>query len=71
MDRAIRIALLALPFMLVALPAHAYLDPGSGSMILQIIAGGIAGLAVALKMFWHRIRGFFGGGNEPQNTPPT
>jgi hypothetical protein len=33
----------------------AYLDPGSGSMILQIIVGGIAGIAVSAKMFWGRI----------------
>jgi hypothetical protein len=36
----------------------AYLDPGSGSMILQAILGGIAGLLVALKMFGRRILGF-------------
>ncbi|MFC2074897.1 hypothetical protein ACFLRA_01325 [Bdellovibrionota bacterium] len=40
--------------------AHAYLDPGTGSMILQIILGGIAGLAVALKFYWHKIRKIFG-----------
>ena len=28
-------------------PAHAYLDPGTGSMILQVLLGGIAGAAVA------------------------
>jgi len=39
-------------------PAHAYLDPGSGSMLLQIILGGIAGLVVAGKLFWHQILTF-------------
>jgi hypothetical protein len=33
----------------------AYLDPGSGSMILQVILGGLAAAAVFLKMFWHRL----------------
>ena len=33
----------------------AYLDPGSGSMILQVILGGLAAAAVFLKMFWHRM----------------
>jgi hypothetical protein len=33
----------------------AYLDPGSGSMIVQVLAGGFAALAVALKLFWRRI----------------
>jgi hypothetical protein len=36
----------------------AYLDPGSGSMILQAILGGVAGVAVALKMFGRRFISF-------------
>ena len=34
----------------------AYLDPGSGSMILQALLGGVAGLFVAIKMFGVRIK---------------
>jgi hypothetical protein len=33
----------------------AYIDPGSGSMILQMILGGLAAAAVFLKLFWHRV----------------
>ena len=33
----------------------AYLDPGSGSMILQIIAGGVAAVAVTAKLYWNRM----------------
>lgn len=36
-----------------------YLDPGSGSMILQAILGGVAGFLVALKMFGRRMLSFF------------
>ena len=36
----------------------AYLDPGSGSMILQAILGGLAGVVVALKMFGRRMVSF-------------
>jgi hypothetical protein len=36
----------------------AYLDPGSASMILQMIAGGLAALAVSIKLFWRRILRF-------------
>ena len=32
----------------------AYLDPGSGSMMLQVIAGGLAAAAVTLKVYWRR-----------------
>jgi hypothetical protein len=37
----------------------AYLDPGSGSMLLQILLGGIAGVAVSIKMFGKRLLRFF------------
>jgi hypothetical protein len=32
-----------------------YIDPGSGSMILQMILGGLAAAAVFLRLFWHRV----------------
>jgi hypothetical protein len=37
----------------------AYLDPGSGSMLLQMLLGGIAGVAVSIKMFGKRLLRFF------------
>lgn len=36
----------------------AYLDPGSGSMILQILAGGVAAVAVTARLYWNRILRF-------------
>ena len=36
----------------------AYLDPGSGSMILQILAGGVAAIAVTAKLYWSRLLKF-------------
>jgi hypothetical protein len=48
--------LLAIVLLSAAQPLHAYLDPGTGSMLLQVILGGIAAIGVALKLFWHRIR---------------
>ena len=32
-----------------------YIDPASGSMLLQIILGGAAAVAVAFKMQWRRL----------------
>lgn len=32
-----------------------YLDPGSASIILQMIGGGVVAAVVALKLFWRRI----------------
>lgn len=45
---------------LVAQPAWAYLDPGTGSMLLQVILGGIAAVGVAIKLGWHKIRAALG-----------
>ena len=33
--------------------AHAYLDGNSGSIIIQALIGGLAGMGVLLKMYWH------------------
>jgi hypothetical protein len=32
-----------------------YLDPGSGSMLLQIILGGVAAIGVTAKLTWRRL----------------
>lgn len=36
--------------------AHAYIDPGSGSVLLQLILGGIAGIGVVAKLYWGRVK---------------
>lgn len=36
--------------------AHAYIDPSTGSYVLQIILAGILGTLFTLKLFWKRIR---------------
>ena len=36
--------------------SHAYQDPGIGAMLLQLLLGGVAGLLVILKLYWHRIK---------------
>lgn len=35
----------------------AYLDPGTGSMVLQVVVGGIAAVGVAGRYYWRRITG--------------
>ena len=45
--------------------AFAYLDPGTGSMLLQVVLGGIAAVGVALKLFWYRIIAFLGFKKKP------
>ena len=37
----------------------AYLDPGSGSMLVQLLLGGVAGAAVVMKLGWERFKDMF------------
>ncbi len=54
------LALLSVPaFLATASTAQAYLDPGTGSMILQIVLGGVAGLLVVGKLYWAKFTSFF------------
>lgn len=39
--------------------AYPYVDPGTGSMLLQLLTGGAVGLFMVIKMYWHKISGFF------------
>ena len=43
------------------LSAFPYLDPGSGSFLLQLLAGALLGLGLAIRSNWARIKRFFGG----------
>ncbi len=37
-------------------PAHAYLDPGTGSIILQGLIAGFMVVSAAASVFWQRIK---------------
>jgi hypothetical protein len=47
--------LLALPLLLLPSIAHAYLDPGTGSYVVQILIGTVLGGLFALGMLWRRV----------------
>ena len=40
--------------------AHLYLDPGSGSLILQMVLAGLLGAGVVIRVFWKKIKALFG-----------
>ena len=44
---------------LLTVPAHAYLDPGTGSIILQAILGFIAASIATLSFYWNKVKLFF------------
>ncbi len=58
-------ALLLLLLSFCFLPsAFAYLDPGSGSYIVQMIIAGILGGFYALKLYWNRVVNFIKGNSN-------
>ncbi len=40
-------------------PVYAYLDPGAGSMLLQILVGGFAAVGMIGKLYWHKVSALF------------
>jgi len=38
----------------------AYLDPGSGSFLIQLAIAALLGLGVAVRASWGKIKGWFG-----------
>ena len=45
---------------LVPATALAYIDPGTGSFVLQGILAAVVGAGVAIKIFWRRIAALLG-----------
>jgi hypothetical protein len=62
----ITLALAAL--LAMASPAQAYLDPGTGSMLLSAVIGVVAAVGLALKMFWYQLVGLARGRRPPSNS---
>jgi hypothetical protein len=58
--RATWLSWLVACFSLIVLPtANAYIDPGSGSFIFQMIIAAALGVSFGIRLFWRRIRSFF------------
>ena len=51
-------------------PAHAYLDPGTGSLLLQGALAAIATVGFAAKLHWYRIKAWFRGEEYPPPSVP-
>jgi len=66
--RALRVAFVLAACLSIAQPAHAYLDPGTGSMLVSAVIGLFVAVALALKMFWYRVVGLFRG--KGRGIPP-
>ena len=53
-----RAAMLVVVLLGTAANAHAYLDPGTGSMMLQVGIAALLGACFSLKLFWRQIWDF-------------
>jgi hypothetical protein len=42
-----------------------YLDPGSGSLLIQLLLAGLMAAGLAVKLFWSRLKALFGGKPAP------
>ena len=51
--------------------SEAYIDPGSGSYVLQLIVASFFAIVFTLKVFWRNIRAFFSGTTAKKHTDTT
>lgn len=54
-----RFFLLLLILTLLDTPAYAYIDPGTGSFMIQMLIAGFVSLTFVMKIFWKKIGFFF------------
>lgn len=48
--------------------AFAYLDPSTGSMVVSAIVGIFASIALAVKTYWYKIKGWFRRDSKQEST---
>ena len=41
---------------LILSDAYAYIDPGSASMFIQMLIGALVGVAITVKIYWHKLK---------------
>jgi hypothetical protein len=56
-----RALIAAVVLILLPAPALAYIDPGTGSFVIQGIIAAVVGAGLVFKVFWHRIKSVFTG----------
>jgi O-antigen/teichoic acid export membrane protein len=61
------VAMFGLCLLFVSPAAFAYLDPSTGSMVVSAIVGIFASIALAVKTYWYKIKGFFKRDNKQES----
>ncbi len=61
----IQVAVAALCLAVVpAGPAFAYIDPGTTSLVIQMLIGGVIGGLFTIKIYWQRLKAYVTGRGE-------
>jgi hypothetical protein len=48
-------------FLVLTTWCYGYIDPGTGSFMVQVLIAMFAGAALTVKIFWKKIKKFFSG----------
>ncbi len=54
----------------ILLRGRAYLDPGSGSILIQVLVAGLLGAAFLVKTYWRKLTSIFTRKARPEETTP-
>ena len=71
--RVINVALFVAMFLFISHLSgglQAYLDPGTGSMALQLLMGGIVAALATVRLYWDRMRTYFTRKNGQSDSAP-
>jgi hypothetical protein len=75
MNKIIIASIVAIAVLAVSTPAYAYLDPGTGSVLLQGLLAGVASALAVLKLYWRRFKSYvlrlIGKNNSSNNNEAT
>jgi hypothetical protein len=48
-----------------------YLDPGSGSLLIQLVLGAVLAIGIIVRLSWSKIKAFFTGQKSPVESTDT
>lgn len=65
----IRRLLIISSLLLCWIPAHAYIDPGTGSALIGAVAAAFAAIVAFTKLYWHRFIGLFSRKKNEDSSP--
>jgi len=69
--RSVLILFFLLVLLSFAKDSEAYIDPGSGSYVLQLIVASFFAVVFTVKMFWRNIKVFFSGAGRKKDNAGT